>query len=211
VEATFDYDEAKRSVLAVSQQGGRGFVADIAGERRVITAGHCLPRLPIPDPGAQEERTYWKLLGPLGGQLTITAECLFVDPVSDLAVLGPPDNQVLANEFKAYGEFVLSAAALSMGHVQGEFGDQSCGWLLSLAGVWFRCKVSHYGGGLWVTEASHGIIGGMSGSPILNDDGAVIGVVSCSGGLDGELHTEGGPNPRLTHHLPAWLLSTTSP
>jgi hypothetical protein len=46
---------------------------------------------------------------------------------------------------------------------------------------------------LWITNAGQGIGGGMSGSPILAEDGSAIGVVS----VGGELHTGGGPNPRL--------------
>jgi hypothetical protein len=58
-----------------------------------------------------------------------------------------------------------------------------------------------------VSDATQGIVGGMSGSPILDGDGAAIGVVSTgSGGID-ELHTEGGPNPYLTYHLRGWLLA----
>ena len=45
-------------------------------------------------------------------------------------------------------------------------------------------------GPIWL-DATQKIIGGMSGSPILADDGTAIGVVSCSGGLE---ENEGGPN-----------------
>ena len=37
-----------------------------------------------------EERTYQRLLGELSGEPTVWAECLFADPISDVAVLGPP-------------------------------------------------------------------------------------------------------------------------
>ena len=48
------------------------------------------------------------------------------------------------------------------------------------------------------------INGGMSGSPIITQDGAAIGVVSMSGGgADHNRHTEGGPNPHLAYHLPS--------
>jgi hypothetical protein len=35
------------------------------------------------------------MLGPLDGEPSIWAECLFVDVIADLAVLGPPDKQEL--------------------------------------------------------------------------------------------------------------------
>ena len=61
---------------------------------------------------------------------------------------------------------------------------------------------------LRVTEAMDGIRGGMSGSPIMSDEGAAIGIVAASGGVAGssEPHTEGTPNPRLIIDLPGWLL-----
>ena len=37
-----------------------------------------------------EERAYQRLLGELSGEPTVWAECLFADPSSDVAVLGPP-------------------------------------------------------------------------------------------------------------------------
>ena len=46
----------------------------------------------------------------------------------------------------------------------------------------------------------------MSGSPIIGEGGPAIGVIATGGGT-GELHTEGGPNPRLVTNLPGWLLA----
>jgi hypothetical protein len=63
--------------------------------------------------------------------------------------------------------------------------------------------VAECGGPLWITDAAAGIKGGMSGSPIITEDGA-IGVVSISGGgADYDRYTEGGPNPHLAYHLPS--------
>ena len=59
---------------------------------------------------------------------------------------------------------------------------------------------------MFIRDAANGIAAGMSGSPILNDDGAAIGVVSTAGGRPGELLTEGGPQASLCHALPGWLL-----
>jgi hypothetical protein len=55
-------------------------------------------------------------------------------------------------------------------------------------------------------NAAKGIVGGMSGSPILAMDGSAVGVLSCSGG-GAEVHFEGGPEPALTQALPQWLVA----
>lgn len=64
----------------------------------IITAAHCLPHLP-PCHGASyvQERTYPNLVGPLGEAPTVAVECLFVNPVADIAVLGKPDDVGLAD------------------------------------------------------------------------------------------------------------------
>jgi hypothetical protein len=78
---------AKDAVIAVGD--GRGFLIEHApGPHRVITAAHCLPHLPPAHPWSYEqERSYLNLLGSLGGKPSIAAECLFVDPIADIAVL----------------------------------------------------------------------------------------------------------------------------
>ena len=144
----FDHDAAKRSVLAVGP--GRGFVVETNDDLLVMTAAHCLPRLPEPGPPDVNQLTILNLIGALGGDLTVAAECRFVDPVSDLAVLGIPDrDQGLLDESRKYKALVGEATALPVADMRGELGELVGGWLLSLAGVWFKCKVSHYGGGLF--------------------------------------------------------------
>ena len=60
--------------------------------------------LVVPHPWSGEDRV-WRLLAPRGEKLSIIAECLFVDPVTDIAVLGSPDNQSLPDEAEAYERF----------------------------------------------------------------------------------------------------------
>ena len=59
-------------------------------------------------------------------------------------------------------------------------------------------------------KAVGGIHGGMSGSPILTEDGA-IGVLCTSGGVEGAEHASGGPNPRFDRNLPRGLWRQLSP
>jgi hypothetical protein len=88
--------QAKRAVVTVGT--GRGFVVKFqrrkAVDRVVITAAHCLPSFPACMSFSHpEERKYENLIGPLGEKPSICAECLFVDPIGDIAVLGSPDTQ----------------------------------------------------------------------------------------------------------------------
>ena len=52
------------------------------------------------------------MLGPLGGERTVAAECVFVDPIADIAVLGAPDVQALWEEAEAYDALIEDLPAL---------------------------------------------------------------------------------------------------
>src|SRR5882672_12592480 len=168
----------------ITAGSGRGFVVEHAGERFVITAAHCLPFLPPAQSFfGPKERTYGPVLAPLGDEPRAWAVCRFVDPIADIAVLGPPGNPH-ADEYKALME---TASALSIG-----------GSLRNPVNFWVPARL------LSLTHAAEVIRDGMSGSPIVTEIGTAIGVV-CTAAAP----WEGGPNPRLSHNLPGWLLGDT--
>jgi hypothetical protein len=184
----------------ITAGSGRGFVVEGVGERLVITAAHCLPFLPPAQSFfGPEKRTYGPLLAALGAGPRVWAVCRFVDPIADIAVLGSPDNPH-ADEYKALME---TATALS---IAGSLRNPVNFWiparLLSLdCRRWFSCTIRHFGGPLWITHPAESVHSGMSGSPIVTEIGTAIGIV-CTAAAP----WEGGPNPRLTHNLPGWLL-----
>jgi hypothetical protein len=198
-------EEAKRSIVTVG--AGRGFVIKSGHYRYVITTAHCLPFLPPAHAAAYDhEKIYAKLLGPLATEPTVWTECVFVDPVADIAVLGSVDGQEFCDEANAYdrltnddldeGGSEEGCPALPM----ADAPEQARAWMLSLDGQWFECEARRVRGpraALVVEKAAATIAAGMSGSPILDDDGAAIGVVCLNAGS--------WPNPRLAAHLPAWL------
>jgi hypothetical protein len=201
-------DKAKRAVITVGD--GRGFVVEVPHPsihmrlpmRVVITAAHCLPWFPPSMSFSHlEERTYQKLLGPLGSDPTVWGECFFVDPIADIAVIGEPDNQELSEEAAHFGALVEAAVPLSFSDCPAE--KDLTAWMLSLEGKWFRCTAQHNGGPLWTTKGTQPIQGGMSGSPILDADTSVIGVATTAWeGPDRPPSLEGGPHPRPICDLP---------
>jgi Trypsin-like peptidase domain len=208
--------EITNAVLRVGD--GRGFIIEAKHKRLVLTAAHCLPTFPPTHPASYlGERTYPNLLGPLGEtELTVWAECLFADPLADIAILGSPDGQALWDQAEAYDALTEDKPALRI----ADAPTSGRAWLLSLAGEWNPCRITRFeddhpfalGAALRIEDATAGIHGGMSGSPILTDDGAAVGLVSVSAGVgtpegtDEAVHTGGGPNPRLFDDLPGWLL-----
>lgn len=197
----FDQEVPTRSIVRVGD--GRGFVIEGRDDDKVIvTAAHCLPFFP---PCASisflEERTYSELVGPLGEKPTVWAECLFVDPVGDIALLGSPDQQALPEQGEAWEALIDARPPIQLSNPPANVDVPA--WLCSLSGDWFRCAVRHHNGPLFLAP-SHDIVGGMSGSPILADDGSAIGVI-CNGDLGGRNGVT-GPNPRLLGNLPGWIV-----
>ena len=188
-----DLNLVLQSVLRVGD--GRGFVVQGVRERYIITAAHCLPfQPPAMSFSHLDERMYENLCAPIGSEPTVSVECLFVDPIGDIAVLGPPDEQAFPDANEQYYSLVDGTAALDIADPPNT-GDA---WLLSLDKRWFGCSVRHAGGPLWITRASQAIEGGMSGSPIISDGGVAIGIV-CTNAQ--------APTATLTGNLPGWLLN----
>lgn len=179
-----------------------------------VTAAHCLPmdkngRLILPPAhGAAftEERTYESLLGPLGGETTVAAEALFIDPVADLAVLGPPDDP---EEWEAYETLIEPMQALVIGTAPtmkrvrlrtgggaiwfgGRMKVAPTSWayrdepgegkgeFLTLAGKWVEINLKRFRYGLSVFPGKLAEAG-TSGSPILSSTGKAIAAVTLGG------------------------------
>ena len=204
--------------------GGRGFVVagvDVHGmaeQRFIISAAHCLPRLPAPHLARDEaERTLANLIGPLGStsrkQRPIWASLLFVDPMSDIVVLEAPDGQELFEENDQYEKFTDAIDPLPIGDmplpamprvVRGSNDilellpwPSTSAFALSLKRGWQPCT-AQFTGQFLILDGPDAIESGMSGSPIINDAGAAIGLISTGG-------TEFNLNPSVVRCLPRWL------
>jgi hypothetical protein len=195
---------------------GRGFVVNSRNSnggpgRIVITAAHCLPFFPpCASAACLEEYTYPDLLGPLGASPTVWAECVFVDPRADIAVLGQPDNQERFKQAKAYDELIkdiaglLVAAAPAQGRKVNTTTGHGAGYVLTLDGKWKQGRLERLGHTLGFAPERY-IVPGMSGSPIVSAAGAAIGVISTGseGSVDAAFDGRMTFNPVLLDCLPA--------
>jgi Trypsin-like peptidase domain len=180
-----------------------------AEHRLIVTAAHCLPNMPPGQPSFPHERTYPSLLGALGGSCDgsrnrVWAECLFVDPISDVAILGCPDEQELGDEADAYHALVDGVPVARIGKA-----SSARGWLLALSGDHWVPTALELFSTCWGTQLkTRPTEAGMSGSPILNDAGRAVGIVSTGSATveDGVRNEDAGPQPILAHTLPGWLL-----
>jgi hypothetical protein len=203
-------DELIGSVVCVGD--GRGFIFAAGDKRYVITAAHCLRSPPPPFAWYFGEGTYPRLIGPRAAEPSIGAECLFADPIADLAVLGPPDD---CDERDRYEVFLSAlppfdtAAPPPRSRVRVPGPYQTANFpqegevcfsahLMSLDGQWIGCDVRRRGGPLMI-EPKELVKGGMSGSPLISATGAALGVVSSSS-------SNGAWASVLADGLPGWLL-----
>lgn len=202
---------AKRAVIHVG--GARGFVVSAGEVRYIITAAHCLPRWRYPYPHLANgpiELTFPRMIGPLGSKRTkraIGAELCFLSLADDVAVFMEPDGQMLGDENDQYQAFTEQAITLgpapnACGPWEWTVESETPAWLLSLDGQWLRCTVQNGGRWLTVRQGAELIKSGMSGSCIVDDNGAAIALVSTGGGTVGD----GGFHPSLMGCLPPWLL-----
>jgi len=88
-------------------------------------------------------------------------------------------------------------------------------WLLSPAQEWFKCTAYYINDGpLWISNTPQPIAGGMSGSPVISEAGAAIGVVAVGQTTSSDTAVckdeSGTPNPRLLRDLPGWVLKGLS-
>jgi hypothetical protein len=206
--------------------GGRGFVFDqktrtpgwgspevnklklrllpFVVNRCIITAAHCLPHFPEPHAFESFDQFYPDLLGVLGEKPSVGGLLLFADPIGDIAVLGSPDCQEMYEQSTVYDEFVDPLQAIPIGEAQ-----TGKGWMLSLDKPyhWDPTTLNTDYGSLFSSPT----LGGQSGSPILNERGQAVGVVSIGVSKETkEGSKNSGPQPMPKLNLPAGILGLMS-
>jgi hypothetical protein len=149
----------RAGVVRVAQR--RGFVFDINEQCYVITAAHCLPRFPSPNSGWGS--IFKDLLGPLGcNRPTTWAECIFVDPIADTAVLTKPDSRAIYGQADAYDELIDSTEPFRLGPFEAGSNVHMLGLddTTLITGEAERCGTT-----LLVRNCDGYVQDGMSGSP----------------------------------------------
>lgn len=171
----------------------------------VLTASHCILD---PHDGAPIRSNYALLSDPLVIEIeTRSAERykvmpVFVDAISDVAVLGALDHPDL---FIESGRFEKLCESLSLARVSRRTlnPDENCGaWIHTHDQGWVAAEVKMSFGYFMTFVASSPIASNTSGGPIVDEDGKILGVVSES--------SEGADEPdgqfgSASLCLPVWL------
>lgn len=190
-----------KSIVKVGSKGsyGRGFWVGSPDYGLIVTAAHCLPYYPTrrDDVLCYSDLTYADLVARPDGKGTCWAECLFLDPVADLAVLTEPCNQFLSEESDKFSDFASRSEFLEIGSLAD--GETSARIMFNNSES-IPCIVETNSRlltrGFTIKKTDGKIKSGMSGSPILTDDGKVVGVL-CNDDT----------GPILSRCLPPWILN----
>ena len=113
------------------------------------------------------------LLGRLGETLTVEASCEFADPFSNIAIVSGFSEGYRRLD---HWEHRLPIHAPERPSIAGA-GREQFAWILSIGCKWIKCTVRTNYDQLTFLDDSLEIDGGMSGSPILNEDGGAFGII----------------------------------
>lgn len=174
--------EARATVLILSADTGQACcsgvsVLDARGHVVLLTASHCVTHKTDPDdvsPDAERTAEIGDVLGWRSGMRVARAVLREYDPVRDRATLEPDElaaplplaARKLCERCTLDGERVHAVSAL--------YDQTSAG---SIIGKVYAGEGAHW----W--ESSMSVVPGWSGSPVLDDSGRVVGIVTKCNGL----------------------------
>ena len=186
--------------------------------------GRPAPTIEVWPPLTWEREACENIIGTLGAEIQpVDAQCIFYDPICNLAVLGSPSNREYERQDReeAYKKLVGSVSAVRLSNISKDLPfisddtREASAYIFNLDGNVHECKVSHrqdligargVPDGMWFHRgiqigpnrlpAHFGDgMGKLLGSPIFLSDDSVCGVVT---GIQ--------QGVSITEHLPRWLV-----
>jgi S1-C subfamily serine protease len=134
----------------------------------------------------------------------LVAYPLAVEPVSDLAVLGAVDEPAAAID---YEQFCEETEGVPLAIAEFSIGASVPAYVLTHTGKWITGRISQWQAHAerLSLETDEAITGGTSGSPIVTEDGLLLGVASIGVGQPSHGPEFMGLIPRPHLVAPAWL------
>ena len=198
----FKRDVAIRSLVRVRQAKRKWGMGVVIPGGLIVTASHCLPRLPEPMLGG-DDLVPVRIASFMRSGQKATGFVVFADPCADIAVIGTPPDDGPVEEFERFLALHDPAPVRFR-----EFAPPVKMRLrvCSHRGRWHQGQCEFLRGGratiyLRLIPSKDRIGGGTSGSPGFDDEGSVIAILSSAA-----LNQPEGFMSRLDAALPLWLL-----
>ena len=158
--------ELIKSVFKVG--GGRGFLVNDC----IITAAHCLPN-DLPIGMCLEPEGYPILVESFDEARKAVMYPVFVEPISDIAILRPFDD-----DYQNWCDLVAGQTSFEIAWPDPSMRTSR---VLSLAAdKWLPFNAQVHPRYLRLDHDDEAIVPGMSGSPIITQDNKVVGLISMS-------------------------------
>jgi S1-C subfamily serine protease len=192
----------ERATVRLTRLGGQGVL--VPGQL-IVTAAHVIGWSAEGDMAPPFANEFREPVETADGR-TLLVTPFAVEPVADIAILGTLDDHGAPAQAEAFEAFCESVKPVAVCRDDLPLFTPVPVHILTPRGRWVageatQCNVT--GQGL-VIAAREDIVGGTSGGPVVTDAGRLLGVVSGSGGSDGE--SREGYISRLTLTAPAWLV-----
>ena len=173
----------QRAIVNIPRLGGRGVL--VRGGF-IVTVAHCVGWTAEGWMALHEDPRFYEKMEPSDGR-SIIGSPVAVDPVSDIAVLGAVDSQVLPELADAFEQFCATARPVPLSLDQLTLGMSIDAYVFTHNKGVLPARVTQWSLGTATLLAHTDILidGGTSGSPVVTPNGHLLGVYS-AGGRAGE-------------------------
>ena len=196
------------TVKLVGKKGGQGVL--VPGNL-IVTAAHCVA---YSTEGEMVLGDYF--VEPIetasGAKLSVTP--LVMEPCSDIAVLGALDDQACPEQCEAFYQWCERTTSVRISTQRLSNGEEIPIEIRTHKGGWIAGNASQFGivegRSIWI-GAKEQVEPGTSGSPIVNESGELVAIVSHTSLISESLPECSGSNPRPHLALPVWILKLMTP
>jgi hypothetical protein len=195
--------EISDAVVSLPTMGGQGVL--VPGNL-ILTAAHVLDCKTTGDLVLGDVHLE-RVVTPTGQELTVMV--LAVEPITDIAVLGPLDGQECPDDYQKFESWCEQVVPVP---ILAQAPDVFSPFPVSIythRRTWIRgrAQLCHRDANCFSVSATEQVEGGTSGGPIITERGELAGIVShSSDGASGQKnHKCDGVNPWPYRALPVWV------
>lgn len=197
---------ARRRVVAATvsvrtKDRGRGQGVFVEGDY-ILTVAHAID---FDNEGTMAQGDAY-LVPVTSGARTFMADTLFIEPCSDIAILGPADGQEARELCETYEEAAAAVAPIRICRTIPRPGEKFPVWIRTHFRTWVSGTAEYFHGGTFFLDSDTQIRGGTSGGPVVNASGELVGLVSIASDISGSTNRCSTSGPFATLALPGWFM-----